>query len=44
VPAAVLDDGPTVFQAVQELGLKLEPERAPGEFLVIDGIERPEPD
>jgi len=45
VPAAVLDDGPTVFQAVEEqLGLKLQSARGTGEFLVIDGIERPDPD
>lgn len=45
VPAAAFDDGPTVFQAVEEqLGLKLQSERAPGEFLVIDSIERPDPD
>ena len=33
---------PSVFQAIQQqLGLKLEPARGPGEFLVIDHIERP---
>jgi len=43
-PAAFADDsaGPSVFTAVQQrLGLKLEPAKGPGEFLVIDHVERP---
>jgi len=33
---------PTFFTAIQEqLGLKLDPSRGPGEFLVIDHVERP---
>lgn len=34
--------GPSIFTAVREqLGLRLEPTRAPGEFLVIDSIAKP---
>jgi uncharacterized protein (TIGR03435 family) len=43
--AAPADDpagGPSIFTAVQEqLGLKLEPSKAPKEFLVIESVERP---
>jgi uncharacterized protein (TIGR03435 family) len=39
--AAPIDDGPTIFDAVRELGLKLEAERGPVEHLVIDSVERP---
>lgn len=41
---APIDDGPTVFDAVRELGLKLESERGPVEHLVIDSVERPTED
>jgi uncharacterized protein (TIGR03435 family) len=34
-------DGPSIFAAVEDLGLKLTPEKAPVEILVIDSVERP---
>jgi uncharacterized protein (TIGR03435 family) len=38
-------DGTTIFTALQEqLGLKLEAQRGPVEFLIIDKVERPLPD
>lgn len=43
-PAAPIDDGPTMFDSVRELGLKLESERGPVEHLVIDSVERPTED
>jgi uncharacterized protein (TIGR03435 family) len=43
-PAAPIDDGPTMFDAVRELGLKLESTRGPVEHLVIDSAERPTED
>jgi uncharacterized protein (TIGR03435 family) len=43
-PTAAIDDGPTMFDAVRELGLKLESARGPVEHLVIDSVERPTED
>ncbi len=41
---AAVTDAPSIFAALQEqLGLKLESQRGPVEFLVIDSIERPTP-
>jgi uncharacterized protein (TIGR03435 family) len=34
---------PSIFAAVEQLGLKLEPIRVPREFIVIDSVERPSP-
>ena len=34
---------PSVFAAVEQLGLELEPTRVPREFIVIDKVERPSP-
>jgi uncharacterized protein (TIGR03435 family) len=35
---------PTIFDALeQQLGLRLEPVQVPREYLVIDSIERPDP-
>jgi uncharacterized protein (TIGR03435 family) len=34
----------TIFSAIEDqLGLRLEPARAPREFIVIDRVERPSP-
>lgn len=43
-PTAPIDDGATMFDAVRELGLKLESKRGPVEHLVIDSVEKPTED
>jgi len=41
-PTTANDNGPTLFTAVQEqLGLKLDTQRSPVEFLVIESVEHP---
>ena len=40
-PTTPIDDGPSVFESVQQLGLKLESTKGPVEYLVIDSVERP---
>ena len=36
-------DPSAIITAVRELGLKLEATKGPGDFLVIDSVERPSP-
>lgn len=44
-PTAPADDGPSIFVALQEqLGLRLEPGRAPFDVVVVDSVQRPTPD
>ena len=35
------DEGPTIFEAVQRIGLKLEARKGPVEVVVIDHVEKP---
>jgi uncharacterized protein (TIGR03435 family) len=43
--AAAATDAPSIFTAIQEqLGLKLEPTRAPVSVLIIDSVSQPTPD
>jgi uncharacterized protein (TIGR03435 family) len=43
--AAIADDppgGPSIFTAIQaQIGLKLEPAKGPGQYIVVDSVERP---
>ena len=42
---AQADEAPSIFAALQEqLGLRLDSQRGPVEFLVVDSIQRPAPD
>ncbi len=40
-PPQVKGDGPTIFKALELLGLKLEPTRGPAEYLLIESAQRP---
>jgi uncharacterized protein (TIGR03435 family) len=40
-PVANSEQGPSIFTAVQQLGLKLENQKAPVEIIVIDAVEKP---
>jgi uncharacterized protein (TIGR03435 family) len=40
-PVAPIDDAPTVFESLKQLGLKLESTRGPVEYLVVDSVEHP---
>jgi len=40
-PGAADPSGPSVFTAIQELGLKLQSIKAPLETLLIDSVQRP---
>jgi uncharacterized protein (TIGR03435 family) len=45
VRGAQADEAPSIFAALQEqLGLRLDSQRGPVEFLVVDSIQRPAPD
>jgi uncharacterized protein (TIGR03435 family) len=33
--------GPSIFTALERIGLKLEPAKGPREYLVIDSVSRP---
>ena len=40
-PPAAIQSGPSLFTAIQELGLKLEAAKAPLEVAVIDSAQQP---
>ena len=41
-PPSVNADAPSIFTAVQELGLRLQPAKGPVDMLVIDHVEKPD--
>ena len=41
-PPSTVTEGPSIFVAIQDLGLKLEPQRAAVEVFVIDHAEKPD--
>ena len=42
IPAGVvIDRAPTLFTAIQDVGLKLEPAKGPVEVLVVDSVQKP---
>jgi uncharacterized protein (TIGR03435 family) len=43
-PADTDPNLPTVFTALDQIGLKLESRKMPVDILVIDHVERPDPD
>jgi uncharacterized protein (TIGR03435 family) len=40
-PAAAADPVPSLFTAIQELGLRLESSKGPVEVLVVDSVQKP---
>jgi uncharacterized protein (TIGR03435 family) len=40
-PAAGLDNGPTIFMALDEIGLKLEQRKLPMPVMVVDRVGKP---
>jgi uncharacterized protein (TIGR03435 family) len=41
VPSATDPEGPTIFMALEKLGLRLESAKGPVDTLVIDHVEKP---
>ena len=39
--AAIVDNGPTIFSALEQIGLKLESRKIPISVIVIDHVEPP---
>ncbi len=40
-PASAIPPGPSIFTALEQMGLKLVPEKGPQGYIVIDHVERP---